>query len=509
MPARKSQDRGQNTPEKKTKEPKGHITERPLIYATIHDGEDPLKVNQAVSPVRPGELVQVIQRKRKLSKSPSNIVSTQLPPSKELENTPQNRGGPVQGMTKTPKQKSNRVKEKSSGPRQTRLSNNGLGHPARVKKCKRTSVVRDQAPGNCAASEISGPTKHHKPLDTRVDKKFKLKQTRLDVATEIFPDKPRQNAWTPPEGSVLENPSKFTTGKLSSDQVDSLFSVSPDADISEPPPLGSRSLLLNKYDNHDADEDRKSFKEIKMEQPKLAERKCHIEGAVSSSKKPRLLRTCQKNRILSTDEQDTGSQVEELEDEIKMLDAGKVLAKRTRDESSRNKALSNRQRLLATLRNKRKGIAPSNTDNYDVDSSTDSQPLYDSTSEKSSGSVNSENFIVESEDEDFDSTQMPVEFQMQSHQKLSHHFKVLVQYEVHRLLNPAMNLDQNYFQLALKAFEKKVDSIRDSVLISTAWKHNFSSAIKARPIFSDAESNTGMRCDACNITNRYHPHFQP
>ncbi|KAF8465556.1 hypothetical protein BDZ91DRAFT_230142 [Kalaharituber pfeilii] len=100
---------------------------------------------------------------------------------------------------------------------------------------------------------------------------------------------------------------------------------------------------------------------------------------------------------------------------------------------------------------------------------------------------------------------MPIQFTSQSHASFKSHFKTVVQYILNLILNPAFPRDDEYFQFALKAVDRRVDGYRDSVLKSEAWKSDFMLALKNRPGFEYDKGVSGVRdhCRACNTRDRH------
>ncbi|KAF8420404.1 hypothetical protein EV426DRAFT_507600, partial [Tirmania nivea] len=111
------------------------------------------------------------------------------------------------------------------------------------------------------------------------------------------------------------------------------------------------------------------------------------------------------------------------------------------------------------------------------------------------------------DDDNFDGpiARIPIQFTSQSHASLKNHFKTVLQYILNLLLNPSFPRDDEYFTYALHAVDRKVDSFRDSVLKSEAWKSDFMRALKSRPGFEfDPEGGHGWEnhCTACNRRDR-------
>lgn len=105
---------------------------------------------------------------------------------------------------------------------------------------------------------------------------------------------------------------------------------------------------------------------------------------------------------------------------------------------------------------------------------------------------------------------IPIQFTSQSHASLKTHFKTVLQYMLHLILNPSFpEKDDDYFTYALHAVDRRVNSFRDSVLKSEAWRGEFMVALRARPGFEfDPRGKGGAggmwddHCTACNRRDR-------
>lgn len=101
---------------------------------------------------------------------------------------------------------------------------------------------------------------------------------------------------------------------------------------------------------------------------------------------------------------------------------------------------------------------------------------------------------------------IPIQFTSHSHASLKFHFKTAVQYILNLILNPEFPRHDEYFTFALHALDRRVDSLRDSVLKSEVWKSDFMLALKSRPHFEyDPDGGHGVQnhhCYACNRSDR-------
>ncbi|BFZ59477.1 hypothetical protein YB2330_000487 [Saitoella coloradoensis] len=195
---------------------------------------------------------------------------------------------------------------------------------------------------------------------------------------------------------------------------------------------------------------------------------------------------------------------EELKREAVALRSTRVIKERTRGRNAPQTKKTAFQKKLEMLKRKKQG--------HDVDvlgneSGSGSEEEGESGSDEDSDA----GFIDYDEEEGLGADQVaiatPWEFTRESHQKLSHHFKVFIQHEVHAMLDlefaDADHLTTNdYFRGALQSLERKMGPIRDSVINSSAWKKPFMRALKTRPFIDTFANHDGYNCDACNITNR-------
>ncbi|MCJ1388115.1 hypothetical protein MMC18_000960 [Xylographa bjoerkii] len=122
-----------------------------------------------------------------------------------------------------------------------------------------------------------------------------------------------------------------------------------------------------------------------------------------------------------------------------------------------------------------------------------------------------EDFVVDDEDtfgapdvlED-----IPLQFTRHAHKKTKEHFKDVVEWMVHKKLNPAFPRDDDVYQMAFYKLDDEVTGYAGSKFLSAAWTGDFARAIKARPRYSDVPIPVEMladlhHCDACNRRN--HP----
>lgn len=99
-----------------------------------------------------------------------------------------------------------------------------------------------------------------------------------------------------------------------------------------------------------------------------------------------------------------------------------------------------------------------------------------------------------------------VEFRMASFQSLQHHAKVIFQYFVNLAVagdSYASEKDAAYYKVAFRAFEKKLNGMKDSTVTSSVWRPNFKRALESYPEFNVITLEEAVEgCDACHIGGR-------
>ena len=123
-----------------------------------------------------------------------------------------------------------------------------------------------------------------------------------------------------------------------------------------------------------------------------------------------------------------------------------------------------------------------------------------------------EDFVVDDEEETFGAPDVlediPLEFTRHAHKKTKEHFKDVVEWMVHKKLNPAFPRDDDVYRVAFYKLDDEVTGYAGSKFLSSVWTADFARAIKARPRYSDVSVPVEMfrdlhHCEACNRRN--HP----
>lgn len=108
-------------------------------------------------------------------------------------------------------------------------------------------------------------------------------------------------------------------------------------------------------------------------------------------------------------------------------------------------------------------------------------------------------------------SQIPLQFTHAAHKQLKEHFKDVVEWMVHKKVNPAFNKDDPMYRQAFAKMSDEVSGLATSKFISTQWTAEFTRALKARPELherglADGEglNEEGIpKCDVCNHRKHY------
>ncbi|MCJ1478867.1 hypothetical protein MMC13_007551 [Lambiella insularis] len=220
---------------------------------------------------------------------------------------------------------------------------------------------------------------------------------------------------------------------------------------------------------------------------------------------------------------------EDLDEDLEMLQDTELRNERTRDKAV---PVSKRSAALEALKASRAGQTAVNISSDSeilhtgrgVRESIDSSSEIETIEDEDSGTEAIRQAIRDDEgeyDEDFvddDDTlgapvgleEMPLKFTRHAHKKTKEHFKDVIEWMVHKKLNPAFPRDDPVYRVAFYKLDDEVKGYAGSKFLSSAWLGDFAKAIKARPEFHEvaiphdpfAMANF-HHCDACNRTN--HP----
>ncbi|KIO28189.1 hypothetical protein M407DRAFT_22668 [Tulasnella calospora MUT 4182] len=121
-----------------------------------------------------------------------------------------------------------------------------------------------------------------------------------------------------------------------------------------------------------------------------------------------------------------------------------------------------------------------------------------------------DDFIEHDSDNDLP-VELPAAFSRHSHQDLSLSFKAICQLYVHLSIQPERNRasfvkeaeNNEYFKNALRAINKKLDGLRDSLVRSSVWKPEFTKVLNTYPEFELMNLDFSVpTCDACHMGGR-------
>ena len=123
-----------------------------------------------------------------------------------------------------------------------------------------------------------------------------------------------------------------------------------------------------------------------------------------------------------------------------------------------------------------------------------------------------EDFVVDDQEETLGAPgvleDIPLEYTRHAHKRPKEHFKDVVEWMVHKKLNPAFPRNDTVYRVGFRKLDDEVSGYAGSKFLSAAWTGDFAQAIKARPRYSDVplpfDSFGDLHyCEACNRRN--HP----
>ena len=102
--------------------------------------------------------------------------------------------------------------------------------------------------------------------------------------------------------------------------------------------------------------------------------------------------------------------------------------------------------------------------------------------------------------------QMPFEFTRHAHKKIEDHFKDVVEWMVHKKLNPAFPSQDPINRIAFLRVKDAAQGYGASKFTSSSWLGDFGKALRARPGYHETDFHDELcvrHCEACN--RRGHP----
>ena len=106
--------------------------------------------------------------------------------------------------------------------------------------------------------------------------------------------------------------------------------------------------------------------------------------------------------------------------------------------------------------------------------------------------------------------EIPLEFTSHSHKRLGEYFRDVIEwYVLNRIIPGSANKHHPIYRMGFQKLDDEVRGLAESKFSSSAWKTDFTMALRARPEFTGAEvgtmeNNLGTEnCAACGRSN--HP----
>ncbi|KAH7914695.1 hypothetical protein BJ138DRAFT_1143392 [Hygrophoropsis aurantiaca] len=233
-------------------------------------------------------------------------------------------------------------------------------------------------------------------------------------------------------------------------------------------------------------------------------------------------------QILDSDEEDiprrskfvkgTRPSTPEVEDIGAEVDGNDILESRLRTRGKK----STFQKNLEKLKRKKRGrLASESSESFSSENEeSDPAPFQgakphqsdDDNSSRLGDEDDEDNFIVKDDEKGPQATQLPVAFSMNTHQDLTHQFKIVCQLFVHMAVRPRyerrtfmeqMIRMEEYFSVPLQVTRRKLFGVRDSVVTSSVWRPSFKQPMERYPKFELVQLDTSVpSCDACNLGGR-------
>ena len=204
---------------------------------------------------------------------------------------------------------------------------------------------------------------------------------------------------------------------------------------------------------------------------------------------------------------------DEVLEDARDLDDTEVQSSRLRDRENKTRKTP-AQKRLEELRARRAGKTVPTT-NSDESSS---EVVEDNSTQDDWGlQRRTQPTIPDNDDEDFIDdqdeideaewrTEMPIEHTSYLNLKADTYFKDVVEWMVHRKLNPAFKREDQLYTIAFRKIDDEAKGFAGSKFTSSIWRPLFHRALRARPDFNDTLDGSTLPhigCDACG--NSTHP----
>lgn len=111
-----------------------------------------------------------------------------------------------------------------------------------------------------------------------------------------------------------------------------------------------------------------------------------------------------------------------------------------------------------------------------------------------------EDFIEEGDDDTLGVPDgIPLKFTRYGSMKAKELWKFAIEWMVQKKINPAFAMDDEIYELTFKKLDDEVSGLADSKFQSSAWKNDFTTALRARPEIQENPTDIELdKCDACN-----------
>jgi len=176
----------------------------------------------------------------------------------------------------------------------------------------------------------------------------------------------------------------------------------------------------------------------------------------------------------------------------------------------RKVVLSDRQIALERLKKRRAGIADDQHDSHGEDKaqSADNEdeeafPLASSAKDMFRTTEADDEFLNDEDDDLIGAPDdIPLEFTRFATMKTKDLFGYAVEWMVQRKLNPGFNSSDSIYDLTFKKLDDEVKGLVGSKFVSSAWKPQFSYALRARPQMTATRFSADIASDKCEACNR-------
>jgi len=124
-----------------------------------------------------------------------------------------------------------------------------------------------------------------------------------------------------------------------------------------------------------------------------------------------------------------------------------------------------------------------------------------------------DDFIEEGDDDTLGVPEgIPLMYTRYASMKSKELWKFAIEWMVQKKINPAFAMDDEIYELTFKKLDDEVSGLADSKFQSSAWKTDFTTALRARPeILENLTDMEQDKCDACNRSRhpvKYRVQFQ-